>query len=265
MTPSSPSWTFYSNPICDSVTVLLVLVSEVFEFYICACRCPRLFLQRIGKVGLPPPWQKQVCWQKGEVSSSCSVWGKKSQCSLKQGGWGRGVSGSVGSWWWFGVPLISPHWQPLGQMAGPPKELLTCHPLQQPKGCCCPAVFLKLTRKVGFSVPHSAWLPTQDTAVVVSPTCLLVHFSVSAYAHCWQRQSIQQPSPAFKMFQVNVLPTAVFDPDRGSDFQLVLKMTAGKSLGSGCLKVFRVPWAFGLATLKFWVYIFFSMWDLNPC
>lgn len=43
------------------------------------------------------------------------------------------------------------------------------------------------------------------------------------------------------MFQVNVLPTAVFDPDTGSDFQLILKMTADKSLGSDCLKVFRIP------------------------
>lgn len=40
------------NPICESVTVLLILLSEVFEFYICAYRYPRLFLQIIGKGGL---------------------------------------------------------------------------------------------------------------------------------------------------------------------------------------------------------------------
>ena len=41
--------------------------------------------------------------------------------------------------------------------------------------------------------------------------------------------------------QVNVLATAMFDPDMGSDLELILKMTAGKSLGSDCLKVFRIP------------------------
>jgi len=82
-----------------------------------------------------------------------------------------------------------------------------------------------------------AGLHTQDTAVVVSPACLL-HLLVSACARCLQRQSIQGPSPIFKMqLQVSLLATAIFDPDVGSGFQLFLRMTAGKSLGSDCLKV----------------------------
>lgn len=72
--------------------------------------------------------------------------------------------------------------------------------------------------------------------------CHLPVSSVSAGAHCWQRQNAHGPSPVFKMWsQVNMLAAAIFDLDAGSDFQLILEMTAGKSLGSDCLKVFRRP------------------------
>lgn len=88
-------------------------------------------------------------------------------------GGGEGVSDSVGSQQ-FGIYWIPPHWQPLGLMSGPPKELPTCHPLQQHKGASC-AIFL--SSQEGFSALCSAWLPTQDATTVVicrSPQCLQV-------------------------------------------------------------------------------------------
>lgn len=137
-----------------------------------------------------------------------------------------------------GFPLTGSLW---GRWLGHLKNFSPAtHSSSAKAGLVSCSIPLKLKKKVGFSSPYSAWLPTQDKAVVVSPTCLLVHLSGCACAHCWQRQSTPSQSPVFKIWlQVNVLATAIFEPDIGSDFQLILKMAAGKSLGSDCLKVFR--------------------------
>lgn len=98
-----------------SNSVLPVLLGKVFECYICADRYPRLFLQRIEMMGSPVPWQKYVCWQKWEVSSSRSVWGeKKSQCSLYWKGWGK-VLVAV---WAFNDSLVFPVFPLTGSLWG---------------------------------------------------------------------------------------------------------------------------------------------------
>lgn len=201
----TPSWTFYSNPICDSITLLLILISEVSEFYIGAYRYPGLFLQRIGEVGSPALWQKKVCLQTWEVSGSSSVQGKRSHSAVWSEGWGEGVSGSVGSQQ-FGIHWIPPHWQPLGLMSGPPKEFPTCHPLQQHKGASC-AIFL--SSQEGFSALCSAWLPTQDATTVVSLAGLLSVCRCSLLAEAersWTKSCFQNVVASEHVGRCNIWP-----------------------------------------------------------